>query len=52
MPQAVTIRSLTKAFAFVNAMQADGLEWAEGYRGLGRDAIAAILQSQMAQCDR
>jgi hypothetical protein len=49
MPQAVTIRSLPKAFDFVKAMQADGLEWGEGYRGLGRDAIAAILQSQMAQ---
>ena len=49
MPQAVTIRSLPKAFEFVKAMQADGLEWGEGYRGLGRDAIAAILQSQMAQ---
>ena len=49
MPQAVTIRSLPKAFEFVKAMQADGLEWGEGYRGFGRDAIAAILQSQMAQ---
>jgi putative transposase len=49
MPQAVTIRSLPKAFEFVKAMQADGLEWGEGYRGLGRDAIAAILQSQMAR---
>src|SRR5262249_45949319 len=49
MPQAVTIRSLPKAFEFVKAMQADGLEWGEGYRGLGRDAIAAILQRQMAQ---
>jgi transposase-like protein len=30
-------------------MQADGLEWGEGYRGLGREAIAAVLQGQMAQ---
>jgi transposase-like protein len=30
-------------------MQAQGLEWGEGYRGLGREAIAAILQGQMAQ---
>jgi transposase-like protein len=30
-------------------MQAEGLEWGEGYRDLGREAIAAILQSQMAQ---
>jgi hypothetical protein len=33
----------------VKAMQAQGLEWGEGYRGLGREAIAAILQGQMAQ---
>jgi putative transposase len=49
MPQAVTIRSLPRAFEFVKAMQADGLEWGEGYRGLGREAIAAVLQRQMAQ---
>jgi transposase-like protein len=30
-------------------MQAEGLEWGEGYRGLGRDAIAGILQDQMAR---
>ena len=30
-------------------MQAQGLEWGEGYRGLGREAIAAILQGQMAR---
>jgi transposase-like protein len=30
-------------------MQAQGLEWGEGYRGLGREVIAAILQGQMAQ---
>ena len=49
MPQAVTIRSLPRAFEFVKAMQAQGLDWGEGYRGLGRAAIAAILQGQMAQ---
>jgi transposase-like protein len=49
MPQAVTIQSLPRAFEFVKAMQAQGLEWGEGYRGLGREAIAAILQGQMAQ---
>jgi len=48
MPQAVTIRSLPRAFELVKAMQADGLEWGEGYRSLGRDAIAGILQEQMA----
>ena len=49
MPQAVTIGSLPKAFELVKDMQAQGLEWGEGYRSLGRDAIAAIVQGQMAQ---
>lgn len=49
MPQAVTITSLPEAFAVVRAMQAQGLEWGEGYRPLGRQAIAAILEGQMAQ---
>jgi transposase-like protein len=48
MPQAVTIRSLSRAFEVVKGMQAQGLEWGEGYRSLGRDAIASILQDQMA----
>jgi len=47
MPQAVTIRSLPRAFDLVKGMQAQGLEWGEGYRDLGRDAIGAILRSQM-----
>ncbi len=49
MPQAVTIASLPRAFELVKGMQAQGLEWGEGYRALGRDAIAAILQTQMGQ---
>ena len=49
MPQAVTIRSLPRAFDLVKGMQAQGLEWGEGYRSLGRDAIGAILRSQMDQ---
>jgi putative transposase len=49
MPQAVTIRSLPRAFELVKGMQAQGLEWGEGYRGLGREAIAAILQGQMSE---
>jgi putative transposase len=49
MPQAVTIRSLPRAFELVKGMQAQGLEWGEGYRALGRDAIAGIVQGQMAQ---
>src|SRR5207302_991801 len=50
MPQTVTIRSLPRAFELVKGMQAQGLEWGEGYRALGRQAIAEILQGQMAHC--
>jgi putative transposase len=49
MPQSVTIRSLPRAFDLVKGMQAQGLEWGEGYRGLGRAAIAIILAGQMDQ---
>jgi putative transposase len=49
MPQSVTIRSLPRAFDLVKGMQAQGLEWGEGYRGLGRGAIAVILAGQMDQ---
>lgn len=49
MPQAVTIRSLPRAFELVKGMQAQGLEWGEGYRALGREALATILANQMAQ---
>lgn len=48
MPQAVTIASLPRAFELVKGMQAQGLEWGDGYRGLGRTALAAILQDQMS----
>ncbi len=47
MPQAVTIASLPRAFELVKGMRAQGLEWGEGYRGLERAAIAAILAGQM-----
>ena len=43
----MTIASLPRAFELVKGMQAQGLEWGEGYRGLGRKAIAAILRGQM-----
>jgi transposase-like protein len=49
MPQAVTIRSLPRAFELVKGMQAEGLEWGEGYRPLGREAMAAILRGQMSE---
>ena len=37
------------AFALVKEMQADGLEWGEGYRPLGREALAEIIQGRMAE---
>jgi transposase-like protein len=49
MPQSVAMRSLARAFDLVKGMQAQGLEWGEGYRGLGRGAIAVILAGQMDQ---
>ena len=50
MPQrTVTIESLPMAFALVKEMQADGLEWGEGYRPLGREALAEIIQGRMAE---
>lgn len=47
MPHLATIESLPEAFAMVKAMQADGLEWGEGYRPLGRQALVAILEGRM-----
>jgi hypothetical protein len=47
--RAATIESLPAAFEMVKAMQADGLEWGEGYRPLARQAIAEIIEQQMAQ---
>jgi putative transposase len=49
MPQAVTIASLPRAFELVKGMQAQGLEWGESYRPLGREAIAAILHDRMSE---
>src|ERR1700730_9983883 len=46
--QAATITSLPMAFEMVKAMQAEGLEWGEGYRPLGRRAVAAIIEELMA----
>jgi transposase-like protein len=36
------------AFEVVKAMQAEGLDWGEGYRPLGRQAVAEIIEDQMA----
>ena len=50
MPQrTATIESLPLAFALVKEMQADGLEWGEGYRPLGRQALMEIIQGQMVE---
>jgi putative transposase len=43
-----TITSLPMAFEIVKAMQADGLDWSEGYRPLGRQALQEIIEDQMA----
>ena len=37
------------AFEVVKAMQVDGLGWGEGYRPLGRQALAEIIQGRMAE---
>ena len=50
MPQrTATIESLPMAFALVKEMQADGLEWGDGYRPLGRQALAEIIQGRMVE---
>src|SRR6266849_7568543 len=49
MPQGVTIGSLPRAFELVKGMQAHGLKWGEGYRALGRQALATIVRGQMDQ---
>jgi len=46
--RAATITSLPMAFEVVKAMQAEGLEWGEGYRPLGRRALQEIIEDQMA----
>jgi putative transposase len=43
-----TITSLPMAFEVVKAMQVGGLEWSEGYRPLGRQALEEIIEDQMA----
>ena len=43
-----TITSLPMAFEIVKAMQADGLDWSEGYRPLGRQALQEIIEDQMS----
>lgn len=50
MPQhAAVFESLPMAFEVVKAMQADGLEWSEGYRPLVRQAFAGIIEGRMSE---
>ena len=43
-----TIESLPMAFDYVKAMQGEGMGWGEGYRPLAREAIAEIIEAEMA----
>ena len=47
--RAATITSLPVAFEVVKAMQGDNLEWGEDYRPLARQAVAEIIEDEMAQ---
>ena len=49
MPQTATIKSLPIAFEMVKAMQAEGVEWGEDYRGAARCALAELLEGRMAE---
>jgi putative transposase len=49
MPQTATIKSLPVAFAMLKAMQAEGVEWGEDYRGVARQALAELLEGRMDQ---
>lgn len=49
MPQTATIKSLPAAFAMMKAMQAEGVEWGEDYRGAARQALAELLEGRMDQ---
>ena len=46
MPHLAAIESLPEAIAVVKAMQADGLEWGEGYRPLDRQALVAVIEAR------
>jgi Transposase, Mutator family len=46
--RAATITGPPVAFEVMKAMQADGLDWGEGCRPLGRRALEEIIEDQMA----
>ena len=47
MSQTATIKSLPRAFRIMKAMQADGVEWSEDYRGAAAAALKDILFDRM-----
>ena len=49
MSRTVTIRSLREAFALIKQMQSEEYDWGEDYRPAGRQALAEILEAQMAR---
>jgi len=48
MPQAATIKCLPAAMRMMKAMQAQGIEWGDGYRRAAGDALKGILAGRMA----
>ncbi len=48
MPQAATIESLPRAFRMMKAMQAQGIEWGEDYRGAAAGALKEGREGRMA----
>ena len=49
MPQTATIKSLPAAVRMMKAMQAQGVEWGEDYRGAARQARVELLEGRMGQ---
>jgi hypothetical protein len=49
MPHIATIKSLPAAFRMMKAMQAEGVEWGEDYRGAACQALAELLEGRMGQ---
>lgn len=48
MSQSATINSLPRAFRIMKAMQVQGIEWGEDYRGAAGAALKAVLEGRMA----
>jgi putative transposase len=49
MPQTATIKSVPAAFRMMKAMQVEGLEWGEDYRGAAQRALTELLAGRMDQ---